>query len=354
MDKINKLLEKLKDHEALLIESPENRKYVTSFSSSAGFLILGKNGSAFFTDSRYIEAATEQIKVCPVRLFTDFKDDVAEFIFQHGYRKIHIEAETTSVARLDFLSKNLKLTKICSDGSLDRTLHSLREVKTEKEIEKIQKAQIIAEKAFDEILKFIKPGISELEIAAKLENIMRLNGSEGFAFDTIAITGKNTSMPHGVPTDCKVSYGDFVTMDYGAVFDGYRSDMTRTVAVGEVTSKQAEIYNTVLKAQETSLATLKEGVKCSEADKAARDIIKNAGYGEFFGHSTGHGVGIEIHESPNLAPKSKAVLKSGNIVTVEPGIYIPNEFGVRIEDFVVITETGYKNLTSAPKNLIIL
>lgn len=354
MHAINKLLENLKDHEALLIESHENRKYLTSFSSSAGYLILGKNGSAFFTDSRYIEAATEQIKVCPVKLFTDFKDDIAEYIFQHGYRKVHIEAEKTSVAHLNFLSKNLKLVKICSDGDPDRNLSSLREVKTEAEIEKIQKAQTIAEKAFDEILRFIRPGVSELEIAARLENIMRLNGSEGFSFDTIAIAGKNTSMPHGVPTDYKVAHGDFITMDYGAVSDGYRSDMTRTVAVGEVTSKQAEIYNTVLKAQEASLAILKEGIKCSDADKAARDVIKNAGYGEFFGHSTGHGVGIEIHESPNLAPKSKAVLKSGNVVTVEPGIYLPDEFGVRIEDFVVITESGYRNLTSAPKNLIIL
>ena len=354
MNKINTLLENLKSHEALLIESPVNRKYLTSFTSSAGYLVLGKNGSAFFTDSRYIEAATEQIKVCDVKLLTDFKEDVAEYIFQHGYRKIHIEAETTPVAHLNFLSKNLKLTKICSDGNLDRSLSSLREIKSEEEVEKIQKAQLIAEKAFDEILRFIKVGVSELEIAAKLENIMRLNGSEGFAFDTIAIAGKNTSMPHGVPTDYKIAHGDFITMDYGAIFDGYRSDMTRTVAVGEVSSKQAEIYNTVLKAQETSLSILKEGVKCSDADKAARDIIKNAGYGEFFGHSTGHGVGVEIHESPNLAPKSKAVLKSGNVVTVEPGIYIPEEFGVRIEDFVVITETGYRNLTSAPKNLIVL
>lgn len=354
MDKINKLLENLKSHEALLIESHENRKYLTSFSSSAGYLILGKNGSVFFTDSRYIEAATEQIKICPVKLFTDFKDNVAEYLFQHGYTKVHIEAEKISVAHLNFISKNLKHAKICSDGALDRNLSVLREVKSEEEVSKIQKAQLIAEKAFDEILRFIKVGVSELEIAAKLENIMRLNGSEGFSFDTIAIAGKNTSMPHGVPTDYKVSHGDFVTMDYGAVFDGYRSDMTRTVAVGEASSKQAEIYNTVLKAQETSLSILKEGVKCSDADKAARDVIKNAGYGEFFGHSTGHGVGIEIHEAPNLAPKSKSVLKAGNVVTVEPGIYLPNEFGVRIEDFVVITESGYRNLTSSPKNLIVL
>ncbi len=354
MDKINKLTQPLKIHECLLITSHENRKYLTTFPSSAGYLVLGRNGSCFFTDSRYIEAASEKINVCPVKLFRDFKEDVSTYISEHGYTKIHIEAERTTVSQLNTLTKELKLSKICADGNLDRSISRLREVKSAEEISKIRKAQLIAEKAFDEILKFIKVGVSEIEIATRLENIMRINGSEGFAFDTIAISGKNTSKPHGVPTDNKVRQGDFITMDYGAVYDGYRSDMTRTVAAGEINTKQAEVYNVVLKAQETSLKMLKAGVKCADADKAARDVIKNAGYGEFFGHSTGHGVGIEIHETPNLAPKSKAILEAGNIVTVEPGIYLPDEFGVRIEDFVVITENGYENLTSAPKNLIVL
>lgn len=354
MNKLEKLIAELKTHEALLIISPENRKYLTDFTSSAGYLVIGNNGSAFFTDSRYIEAAEERITVCPTHLLRDLKEDVGEFIFQHGYRKVHIEAEKVTVSQLKVLEKSLKLCKIVSDGNLDRNIARLREVKSEEEIKKISTAQKIAEKAFDDILSFIREGVSELEIAARLENIMRKNGSEGFAFDTIAISGKNTSKPHGVPTDNKVKKGDFITMDYGAVFDSYRSDMTRTVAVGEVSSKQYEIYSTVLKAQEASLSSLKAGVKCSDADKAARDIIRSAGYGEFFGHSTGHGVGIDIHETPNLAPKSKAVLETGNVVTVEPGIYLPGEFGVRIEDFVVITETGYTNLTSSPKNLIVL
>lgn len=351
---MNRLINDLKNHECLLIISHDNRKYLTGFSSSAGYLVLGKNGSAFFTDSRYIEAAEERITSCPTHLLRDFKEDVGEFIFQHGYTKIHIEAEKITVSQLNNLTKSLKFAKICSDGQLDHKISRLREVKSEEEIEKIQKAQLIAEKAFDDILSFIKVGVSELEIAARLENTMRINGSEGFSFDTIAIAGKNTSKPHGVPTDNKVQNGDFITMDYGAVFDTYRSDMTRTIAVGEISTKQAEIYDTVLTAQKTALSILKAGVKCADADKAARDVIKNAGYGEFFGHSTGHGVGIEIHETPNLAPKSKAVLEVGNVVTVEPGIYIPNEFGVRIEDFVVITETGCRNLTSSKKDLIVL
>ncbi len=354
MSNLEKLSSSLKNHEAMLIISPENRKYLTSFISSAGYLVVGKNGSAFFTDSRYTESAEEKISVCPTYPLRDFKEDVGEFIFQHGYTKIHIEAERVTVSQLKVLEKSLKNCKIIADGSLDRSIARLREIKTDEEICKIQKAQKIAEKAFDDILTFIKEGVTELEIAARLENIMRTNGSEGFSFDTIAIAGKNTSKPHGVPTDNKVKKGDFITMDYGAVFDTYRSDMTRTVAVGEVSSKQAEIYNTVLRAQESSLAMLKAGVKCSDADKAARDVIRKAGYGEFFGHSTGHGVGIEIHETPNLAPKSKAVMEVGNVVTVEPGIYLPDQFGVRIEDFVVITEAGCRNLTSSPKNLIVL
>lgn len=351
---MKRLTEKLKMHECLLIKSPENRKYLTGFTSSAGYLIIGRNGCGFFTDSRYIEAASERITVCPVSLFTDFKSDIGSFLAEHGYTKIHIEAEKTSVASLSFLEKTLKGVKICSDGSLDREISRLRETKTKEECEKIVKAQRIAEIAFDDILSFIKVGVSEIEIAARLENIMRINASQGFSFETIAICGKNTSKPHGVPTENKVKSGDFITMDYGAVFDEYRSDMTRTVAVGEISSRQAEVYNTVLNAQESAINILKAGVKCADADKTARDIIKNAGYGEYFGHSLGHGVGIEIHESPNLAPKSNAVLEKGNVVTVEPGIYIPNEFGVRIEDFGVITEDGFINFTKAPKELIVL
>ena len=183
---------------------------------------------------------------------------------------------------------------------------------------------------------------------------MLKNGAECVSFETIAVSGKNSSMPHGVPCDKKIEKGDFITMDFGAVVEGYHSDMTRTVAVGEVSSKQAEVYKTVLDAQLKSLETLKAGVSCFDADAAARNIIENAGYGEYFGHGTGHGVGIEIHEAPRLSPKSDAILKAGDIVTVEPGIYLPDEFGVRIEDMAFITENGFENLTRTPKNLIIL
>ena len=203
-------------------------------------------------------------------------------------------------------------------------------------------------------MKFIKVGVTEKEIALELDFYMLSHGAEAVSFETIAVSGKNSSMPHGVPTDKKIENGDFITMDFGAVYNGYHSDMTRTVIVGEPTEKQKEVYETVLKAQTEALAVLKAGVSGVDADKAARDIIDAKGYKENFGHGTGHGVGIEIHESPNLSPYSKAILETGNIVTVEPGIYIPDEFGVRIEDMALITEDGYINLTSCEKELIIL
>ena len=185
-------------------------------------------------------------------------------------------------------------------------------------------------------------------------SILLRNGAEALSFDTIAVSGKNSSMPHGVPTDKTVEDGDFITLDFGAVVDGYHSDMTRTVAVGYVTEEQERVYDTVLKAQQASLDVIRAGISCFDADKAARDIITDAGYGDYFGHGTGHGVGIEIHELPNLSPRSTAILEKGNIVTVEPGIYLPGKFGVRIEDMVFVTENGCKNLTSSQKSLIVL
>ena len=183
---------------------------------------------------------------------------------------------------------------------------------------------------------------------------MLKNGAECVSFETIDVSGKNSSMPHGVPSGKKIETGDFITMDFGAVIDGYHSDMTRTVAVGEVSSKQARVYETVLAAQLKGLEALRPCLSCREADAAAREVVENAGFGDYFGHGTGHGVGIEIHEEPRLSPKSSRILEIGDVVTVEPGIYLPGEFGVRIEDMAIITENGCENLTKSPKKLIIL
>ncbi len=342
----------LTDGGAYIIVSPENRRWLTGFASSDGYLLITKTEAVFLVDSRYIEAAQKQITACEAALLTSLTEQLPGYIKNMGITALYTEAQRLSVADFEKI-KNLAGCP-CIAGGADGAIDSLRRIKTNEEKKKILAAQSIAEKAFDRILDFIKIGVTEREIALELDFYMLKNGAEAVSFETIAVSGKNSSMPHGVPCDKKIEKGDFITMDFGAVVDGYHSDMTRTVAVGEISSKQAEVYETVLNAQLKSLDSLKAGVSCFDADATARDIIKNAGYGAFFGHGTGHGVGIEIHEAPRLSPKSEAILCAGDVVTVEPGIYLPDEFGVRIEDMAFITENGFENLTKSPKNLIIL
>lgn len=339
--------------DGFLILSEVNRRYFTGFPSSDGILLVTRNGSVFLTDSRYIEEAQNKVACCDVLELKNVREQLPEICEKLGCTTLGIEGDRLSVNELKTYRKILKAITLTSEGT-DKIINRLRAIKSDEETEKIKKSQSIAEKAFEHILSFIKEGVTEREIALELDFFMLRNGAEAISFETIAISGANTSKPHGVPTDKKVQRGDFITMDYGAVFDGYHSDMTRTVAVGEISTKQAEVYETVLKAQLNALSVLKAGLRCSDGDKAARDIIVNAGYGEYFRHSTGHSVGVEIHESPNLSPKSKDFLTVGNIVTVEPGIYIPGEFGVRIEDMAKITRSGCENLTKIPKEILIL
>ncbi len=352
INSVDFLKSKLKNNEAFLIISPVNRRYLTDFDSSDGYLLISKKESVFLTDSRYIEAAERTVKNCnDIALLKKALEQLNELIKRLNIQQIYTE-ENIRVSEIKALEKNLECS--VSAERTEELLTELRRAKSEEEKNKIIRAQRIAERAFDNILGFIKPGVTEREIRIELEYYMLKNGSENPSFETIAISGKNTSMPHGVPTDKKVENGDFVTMDYGAVFEGYHSDMTRTVAVGYITDKMAEVYNTVLKAQLACIEKLKPGVSCKDGDAAARDIIKKAGYGDFFGHGTGHGVGLEIHEAPSLSPRSKHILTCGDVVTDEPGIYIPGEFGVRIEDMLYITETGCENLTKCDRNVIIL
>lgn len=352
MSIVTNLKSYLEKNEAFLITSEENMRYVTGFPHSEGRVLITETEALFFVDSRYIEAVTKSVTSCEVVLMTSFHKQLGEYAENLGIKTVFTEAEGISVADFTALCKNIPCD--FSAEKADELLTSVRRQKSEEEKQKILKAQAIAEKAFDHILGFIKEGVTEREIALELDFFMLKNGAECVSFDTIAVSGKNTSLPHGVPSDKKIEKGDFITMDYGAVVDGYHSDMTRTLAVGEISSKQAEVYETVLSAQKKSLEVLKAGISGFDADKAARDIIVQAGYGEFFGHGTGHGVGLQIHESPRLSPKSKHILEIGDVVTVEPGIYIPDKFGVRIEDMAFITENGFENLTKAPKSLIIL
>lgn len=353
---INQLKSYLKEkNSAALIMSEENICCFTSFHSSNGYLVVTGEKAYFFTDSRYIEAAQNKITSCDeVLLVKSLKEDLVPFIKGLGAKELEIEAERISLSKFYNLKSLFDSLTINGNGELDNIISKIRTVKTQEQVNTIIKAQRIAEKAFEYILSFIKIGKTEKEVALELEYFMLKNGADALSFETIAVSGKNSSMPHGVPTDKKIENGDFITMDYGAVVDFYHSDMTRTVAVGEVSSKQIDVYETVLAAQSAAFQKMKAGILCKDVDKAARDIITNKGYGDCFGHGLGHGVGVEIHELPSLNPSSETILKPGHIVTNEPGIYLPGKFGVRIEDMALITENGYENLTKSEKKLIIL
>ena len=348
---IRNLQQSLSSGEAYLISSPENRRYLTGFSSSDGFLLVTLKEAVFLTDSRYIEAAEKTVTGCSeISQLDSLSAQLPEYIKKLGITKLFTESVRLTVEEFNRISK-IAFCPVSAEKT-DGEINNLRRKKSEEEKNCIIRAQRIAEKAFEHILGFISTEKTEKDIALELDFFMLRNGAETISFETIAVSGANSSMPHGVPSEKKIETGDFITMDFGAVINGYHSDMTRTVAVGSVSTKQAKIYETVLKAQLASLAVLKDGISGFDADKAARDIISAAGYGDYFGHGTGHGVGIEIHEEPRLSPKTDKILCEGDIVTVEPGIYLPGEFGVRIEDMVVMTEDGYENLAHSNKELI--
>ena len=226
--------------------------------------------------------------------------------------------------------------------------------KKPEEILKIMKASAMGDTCFEHMLEFIKVGMTELVIAAEIERTLEKLGSKGLAFPTICVSGINSNQPHGEPGEKRIEPGDFLTMDFGAMVDGYCGDMTRTIAIGHVTDEQKEVYDVVLRAQVAALDACKAGVRCFDVDKVARDIIEAAGFGSYFVHGTGHGVGTEVHEEPYLNTKSEAILELDQPVTVEPGIYIPEKFGVRIEDLAIITEFGIINTVKSPKNLMII
>ncbi len=337
-----------------LITSDISRRYFTGMKSSAGIVLVFRNAAYLLIDFRYIEKARNTVKDCQVIEQQSLKEQIAELMKKHNAHSIAVEAADMTLSRMAFYEEKFPEFEFIKSGELSDNISEMRTVKTADEIEKIKSAQRIAERAFDEVLNIIKPGVTEREISLFLDGFMLRNGAEEISFETIALGGKNTSMPHGVPSEYTVKSGDFVLMDFGAVYDGYHSDMTRTVCVGKPSEKMEEVYNIVLDAQLKALDTVKAGITGKELDRSAREVIKNAGYGECFGHSLGHGVGMEIHEFPTASEKSDTVLKENMVVTVEPGIYLPEEFGVRIEDFVVVTEKSCENLTKCPKKMIIL
>lgn len=344
----------LEKGQAAFITSDANRFYLTGFNSSAGCVVVTKDSAYFLIDFRYFEKAKISVKSCKTVLLENLSRNLSEIFKKHNIEYLYVETQSVSYNDFNRYSKMFEGVEISRENTLDILLEKMRSHKSFEELENIKSAQELTDKTFSYILDRITVGKTEREIMLDMEFFMRKQGSEGVSFDFIVVSGKNSSLPHGVPTDKQIEKGDFVTMDFGAVANGYRSDMTRTVAVGGVTDEQKKVYNTVLSAQSAALNEICAGKICKDIDAVARSIINNAGYEGCFGHGLGHSVGIEIHENPAFNTRCETVLENGMIMTVEPGIYIENKFGVRIEDMVYVTENGYINLTKSPKELIVL
>ncbi len=339
--------------DAILITDKYNMNYFSGYTGGEGYILVTDRSMYIFTDSRYIEQAS-----------LESTESIVYDVGNNSYSKlVKSIIDECGIKSLGFENLNIgynpyfQLNKVCTDTNfvpMDNKINVLRCVKSNEEIELIRRAEAVGDKAYSHILDYIIEGVSERDIAVELEYFMKKSGADGLSFDTIVASGSNSSMPHAMVTDKKISAGDFVTMDFGCIYKGYCSDMTRTVALSGCSKEQENIYDIVLEAQEEALSEIKPGIPCNYIDSIARDIISDAGYGEYFGHGLGHGVGLYIHEEPRFSPKCDVILEPNMIITVEPGIYLPGKFGVRIEDLVVVTEDGYENLTNSYKELTII
>ena len=334
--------------DAGILYKPENRRYLSGFTGSSGYVVVTLDDAYFITDFRYMEQASKQCMGFEVLEHTN-ENPLHTILKGLKLNNIGFEDDFVTYAQYREFCDKLEHTKMVP---LEGVMGNLRKIKDEEEIKMIEKAALIADHAFDHILKFIKVGMKETDVALELEVFMKRQGASGLSFDSIVASGVRSSLPHGVASDKIIEEGDFVTLDFGCVYEGYCSDMTRTFVMGKASEKQKEIYSIVLDAQINALEAIKPGITGVEVDRIARDIIKEKGYGNCFGHGLGHGVGLEVHEAPRLSPLGHETLRPGMVVTDEPGIYVPGFGGVRIEDLVVVTETGCRTLSKSPKDLI--
>ena len=338
--------------DAIIITNPENHLYFTGFDNPDGLLVIAQNCAVAFEDFRYIEAAKKAISSDDFEVVMSERNRsvwLPESLRAAGAKTVAYEDDVLPCRELAQMKNDSKFAEFVPAGDI---VDELRVCKEEGEVECIIKAQRIAEKSFEELLPLITYDCTETYLTAQLEFLMKKNGSEGASFQTIAVSGKNSSYPHGVPRNVQIEKG-FMTFDFGAMIGGYHSDMTRTIVIGKATPDMKRLYDTVYQAQKAVLDVITEGSSCFGMDKIARDIINSAGYEGAFGHSLGHGVGLRIHESPNLSQSAgDRKLEPGHIVTVEPGIYLEGKYGCRIEDMVYITHGGSVNLTECPKEMI--
>lgn len=350
LDKLRALFAE-KNIDGMLVTSDYNRRYLTGFTGTAGVALVSLTDAVFITDFRYMDQAAEQVTDFRIVKHTDpLPEEVAKQAKLLGITKLGFEQDTLNYGLFRYYDKAVEAQLMPVSGVVEK----LRLIKTDAEIKILKEAAKIADNAFAHILNFIRPGVTELEVSNELEFFMRKQGATSSSFDIIVASGLRSALPHGVATKKVIETGDFVTLDFGAYYEGYVSDITRTVAIGEVSDELKKIYQIVLDAQIRGVAGIRPGITGIEADALTRDYITEHGYGEYFGHSTGHGIGLEVHEGPGLSFRSETKLEAGMVVTCEPGIYIPNLGGVRIEDDVLVTENGHEVLTSSPKQLITL
>ncbi len=339
--------------DGLLLTSRYSRHYGAEFDIAEGVAIVTKKGCRYFTDSRYIESAENGIKgfeVLEMNRENNYIKRLNDAIADFGVTVLGYEEHYLTVAELNYYQDNLNAKLV----PYNKQINGFRGVKEDWELDIMRKAQAITDKAFAEVVTRIKAGMTELELQAELIYCLYKNGATGLAFDPIVVSGPNTSLPHGVAGERVIREGDFITMDFGALYNGYCADMTRTVALGYATEEMQKVYNTVLEAQLAGLAITKAGVPGKDIDAAARKVITDAGYGQYFGHGYGHSLGLEIHESPSPNGANAEGMPVGAVASAEPGIYLPGKFGVRIEDVTIYREDGCEIITKSPKNLIII
>lgn len=353
MDNYKKVQELLKnlDLDAVLVSNPNNLRYVSGFAGETGYLYISQNRHAVITDFRYTIQAEMEAEGYEIITIGNggYVEAINDMLISENIENLGFEAEDMLYSTFQTFKDNLKVKNFQPIGN---EITRMRRIKTANELEFIRKAEAIGDQVFMEMLDYIKPGMTELEIAARIEYLLKMNGAQALSFSSIVASGFNSSMPHAVPTEKKVMVGDFLTMDFGCVYEGYCSDMTRTIVIGKASEEQKKVYQTVLEAQEAALAFIKAGYQGKEIDKVARDIIYKAGYEGCFGHGLGHSVGLHIHENPRLSPMEEEIIEAGMAVTVEPGIYMKGFGGVRIEDLVAVTEEGCVNFTNSAKELI--
>ena len=353
MNNLDKYLSILNEGEGLLLTSRFSRHYGAQCDIAEGVAVVSRAGCRYFTDSRYIEAAQKGIcgfEVLQMDRNNPYHQLINQAASDFGINALGYEEDYLTVSELRGFEEKVNVPLV----PMNEKIHSFRSVKEDWELERMRKAQAITDKAFSEVLARIKAGMTEKELQAELIYCLYKNGGEGLAFDPIVVSGPNTSLPHGVATDRVIREGDFITMDFGVIYEGYCSDMTRTVAVGYATEEMEKVYNTVLQAQLAGIAVSRAGATGAEIDGAARKVIADAGYGDYFGHGYGHSIGMECHEAPNCNPRGQTPMEVNMVSSAEPGIYLPGKFGVRIEDLVIFTAEGCENITASPKNLIIV